>query len=288
MSLVVKPGGTATEEDASLVAAELARLPAAIAEEFRRKRISIVACRTAVTDFAVELADPSQVPEGWPPGSSWTIVPGAYVPARRSVVIATCGPDDAGPRRVPRRGEGHGARSLAVHETVHGYDYASGDLKSQDPVFLQAWESDREVLGDIYFSGETWGPRESYAEAAARTFGLDQEDAGAWPSLTAFWQGFAPFNPSLAMRAANAINAVLRNTRSRDGEPLGRGQMEPSGVIHLDLTGESRSGAIGHARITVKPGDLTYMDVRRHLEAEQPMNVLTPNASVLLRRFPKS
>jgi hypothetical protein len=257
MPLDIVAGGQGTADDVALVAAELARLPAAIAAELARQRIRIVACRLSVTDFATELAAPDQVPEGWPAGSSWTAVPGAYIPARRAVVIATRGPDAGGARRIPAYGEGHGARSLAVHETVHGYDYASNALKSLDPAFRQAWITDRPILGAEYFSGAEWGPRESYAESAARRFGSDQSQADAWPHLAAFWAHFQPFAPGRRRRLGRAIGHRLPPD-SRLGEPLGHGVIEADGTIQLDLTASSPSGAVGHARLTYRPGDAAY------------------------------
>ncbi|MDP3749692.1 MAG: hypothetical protein Q8Q88_21895 [Phenylobacterium sp.] len=259
MPFDIVAGGTGRQDDVGAVAAELSRLPGAIALEFTRRRIKVVACRGNVTDFAPELADPGEVPEGWPEGASWTTIPGAYVPARRAVVIATLGPED-GPRRVPICGEGHGARSLAVHEAIHGYDYASGDLKSRDPAFRRAWTTDKPLLGSAYFSGDEWGPRESYAESAAQQFGADQSQAGRWPNLAAYWRAFEPFAPSRWARVSNAFARFIAPVYL-SGQPIGHGVIQADGTIQLDLTAHSKSGAIGHGRLTVSPGDRGYEDL---------------------------
>jgi hypothetical protein len=289
MPFDIDAGGTGRPEDVDLVAAELARLPEAIAAELRKQKIRVVACRDAVTDFAPELADPGEVPEGWPEGSTWTEIPGAYIPARHAVVIATRGPDAGGPRRVPAYGEGHGARSLAVHETVHGYDYGSKHLKSLDPVFRKAWKQDLPLLGAAYFTGSVWGPRESYAESAAQHFGVDQSQAHLWPHLATFWSQFQPFAPTLLLRLSAAVSRLLAPLDSRR-PPLGLGAIETDGTIHLDLTATSKSGALGHGRLTYRPGETRYEMVLRHIAPGRASTPVTERASepetrVLVRPF---
>lgn len=255
MPFDVRHGGSGEQADADLVVAELAHLPEPIAAELGRVRIRVIACRGAVTDFAPELA--ARVPEGWPRGSSWTKIPGAYIPGRRAVVISTLGPDSRGPRRVPRYGEGHGARSLAVHETVHGYDYAASDLRSGDPRFKIAWAADKGRLGDPYFTGEKWGPRETYAESAAKVFGRDVTERDLWPTLKAFWADFQPFSPGPLLRLSNMARRVLGLNDPRE-EPIGRAWIDDRGRLQVDLTARSADGAVGHARLTLTPQDPQY------------------------------
>lgn len=55
-------------------------------------------------------------PRGWPPGSTWDRVPGAYDPNRRVAALGG--------------GHRHGSISLAMHEGSHAFDHALGQVSS--------------------------------------------------------------------------------------------------------------------------------------------------------------
>ena len=251
--------------DAAAVAAELANVPLHYAQELADTGIRVVACRDNVVDHLSHLADEEEV-RRWPGGSSWRNIPGVYSPADRTVVIATVeGP--GGARRVPSRGQRHGSVSLAVHETFHGYDYARGHLKSKASAFRSAWAVDKSLLGSDYFTNDQSGPEESYAESAARAFGLDARFRTDWPTLAAFWTA-----PSRGLVADSLIaGAEIAGDEGAGETPtIGFARIGGDGTLRLHMRAEGPGGIVGHGLLVVEPGDERHGRIAEHLGIADP------------------
>lgn len=184
-------GGTGSQKDVELVAAEVARVPAPILEKAKAAGLRFVACRDSVTDYCTELKGVK--PRGWPPGATWDSVPGVYDPTRRVVVVSTA-KSSGGGRHVPGPGEGHSAHNLALHELGHALDYlkAVPDARSSGRTFDAAYDADRkslEKLKETYLlqSGDA-GNEESFAESFARYFGGAATFKKELPHLYAYWR----------------------------------------------------------------------------------------------------
>jgi Flp pilus assembly pilin Flp len=176
----VRAGGSATQEDVDVVAADLARLPRPVLDYMRAKGITVVAAKNSVTDYMTHLRGVR--PRGWPPGSGWDTVPGT-VNNGKEVVIATRN------GRVPPTGDGHGAYSLTIHETFHAIDRAGGWSKA--PAFVTARDADAAKL-DAYLRqpGEA-GLEEAFAESAAHYFAGDAAWGRDHPNLWQYWNTHA-------------------------------------------------------------------------------------------------
>lgn len=275
----VLPSRAGYEADAVAVAAELANVPQPYAQALGALGIRVVACRDSVVDHLPQLENVGV--RGWPPGASWRTIPGVYSPKDRTVVVATVG-EGAAPRRVPATGEQHGSISLAVHETFHGFDYSTGHLRSKAKRFRNAWKADRALLGHEYYTNKKAGHEESYAESAARAFGLDARFRGAWPSLAAFW----------AVPQSDPLDGL-----SGDAEPgtdgpeaapvIGMGRFRRDGALVLDLRAEGPDGLVGHGLLVIEPGDSRYAPVAEHLgiPADLEMDAIDVDASFAVPRF---
>jgi hypothetical protein len=249
--------GNGTPEDVVAVEKELVRLPDAIGGALADAGVLVVACRGSVLGYAPHLA--GQRPREWSEGSTWDTVPGCYLPSEKVVVVATVAHEAA--RRVPPFGVGHGSRSLAVHETLHGYDYARARAASRAAEFRRAWRSDVPVLGTSYFTNPNSGPEESFAESGARHFGLDDAQVHAWPHLRSYWNGdrsrllsTGPADEPLEEDAGGEQDGL------HDG-PLGWGRPGPDGSFELFLTARGEQGEIGHGLVVVRPGDPAFEGV---------------------------
>lgn len=113
-------------------------------------------------------------PRGWPPGSTWDTVPGAYHSERR---VVACGGG----------GHGHGATSLAMHEGSHALDDALGKISSR-PEFAAKYQS---VLDA--------GPTNPYMSPAGNPTGYLSEG---------FAEGFAAWAQARHAPRADVIQAV--------------------------------------------------------------------------------
>lgn len=174
-------GGTATQADADAVAQELAKMPEPALRTLADKKVGVVAARGSVTDYATDLKGVQ--PRGWAPGKTWDGVPGAYLPKRNEVVIATTGP--AGSPRVPVTGEGHGSVNMVVHEATHAIDRQGGGSTSAD--FLAAHAKDSAVLPSYERQKGKAGPSEAFAESAARIYGGSHGPL-VTPALDDYWR----------------------------------------------------------------------------------------------------
>lgn len=252
-------GPSADTRDRAAVTTELASIPRQVLAQLEASGISVMVCRENVTKCFPYLA--TQHPEGWPKCATWKEVPGAYIPAAKTVVVSTI--DSNGlrkvmPARIPQRGEAaHGSFSLAVHETIHGFDAARGMLSSKRS-FRASWERDRPSIqqeyNKQYYLNETWGPRESLAESGARVYGVAGGSKQVWPNLTSYWRDlFADF--SLFSGPPQLDDSIAAfDPRA----PIGTGFVEPSGRVRLYLVARGRGGEIGEALLTYSPGDHSY------------------------------
>lgn len=267
MSLKAVPGGAGQDGDAALVNAELAKLPKAIADSIAATGIGVVACHDSVTDYATDLRGIH--PRNWPEGATWDSVPGAYIPAVHNVVIATIA-GAGGARHVPAYGELQGSRSIAIHESMHAYDYEDDHRKSQHSDFLAARQADFALLGSTYFTNETAGAEETFAESAAMHFGRDQSAANQWPHLSQYWAGFAVAHPWLAMIAPRPRTAQREHRHVRRPEHIGQATMQKDGTLTLDLRADGDKGEIGHAFLIYKPDHAHYAAIKQHLVSNAP------------------
>jgi hypothetical protein len=252
-------GGSGTGEDIEAVVREAVMLPESVLDRFESKRIRIVACRESVTDFETSLR--GVTPRGWPAGMTWDTVPGTYFQDKRRVVIATI--DLGGQRVVPTRESGrHGSTNLTVHESLHGFDYSGRHAILRDRGFVTARNADFARLGTYERQAGSAGLEETFAESGAR-FVADGTMAGDWSNLFTYWQGsplesfesvVSPFAAAEAVEAADA--------------PIGMAELKDDGSIVLDLRAEGEGGAIGHALLTVRPGDAAYHALSAHVGGE--------------------
>jgi hypothetical protein len=83
---LVSAAGSGDAADAALVVARLAVFPVAVLTRLQQNGTRVRACRNSITDQLVSLRGVQ--PRGWPPGSTWDIVPGIFNPPSNEVVIA--------------------------------------------------------------------------------------------------------------------------------------------------------------------------------------------------------
>jgi len=204
LSRMTVTSGTASAEDAKVVAKKASILPLPILKMMKARKTDLVACRNSVTDHQPELAGVK--PNGWPPGSTWDDVPGMHSPSTKSVVVATG--DKDGKREIPDTGSGHGAEDLFGHEAGHGFDLEISPNRNLNAAFRAARLADvtatRMVAGrDNYFmdvseggtqTGE-WPYKETFAESFGRHF--SGKGTGVWTSLEAFWANNPWENPTV-------------------------------------------------------------------------------------------
>lgn len=246
-SIVVEQSKPGYEADAAAVQREFDKLPAKVAEQFVRSRVRLVACRGSVVDHFPDMS--GKRPREWPADKTWDIVPGAYVPNKHTVVVATIA--GAGGRIVPPFGVGHGSASLAIHEMLHGLDYSVSGLVSGKRSFRDAWSEDRDVLKIGYFKHPVSGPEESFAESGARSFGRAGILKDEWPNLRDYWfqDRIEPFSMSGGKGA--------RQMPSHGASGFGR--KRPDGSVELFLTALGDQGEIGHGMVTIEaPDELSY------------------------------
>lgn len=243
---VVKAGGSGDADDVAAVQREAARLPLSVLQFFETNSIPIVACRGNVTDYAVQLRNDH--PRGWPPGQTWTIVPGVFLPEPGEVVIATV--DRGAGRIVPPTNDMHGSFALVLHESMHGNDFFHGHRLLNSAPFTAARNADFNKLDAYERQGGEAGPQETYAESAARYFGGDARLSVDWPNLNAFWRGVPVGN-------IEAVPLAVLPRRTIEAKFIGVGERQGD-RIRLDLRAEGLGGAIGHALFEVGPHDPAY------------------------------
>lgn len=235
----VVPGGSGDDSDAELVAAELVSLPAEVTTLLDDEGVAIVACRNSVVDFAPRLKGVR--PTNWREDQTWDIVPGAYLPTEKAIVVATV--ERHGRRIVPLTNDAHGSASLAVHEALHGFDYNHGKRPSEQQRFRACWLADYGLLKVNYFRDPATGPEESYAESGARTYGLSQKSINEWPHLRDYW-----LRPGVPFAGPAPLEMPVGGGEA----PIGIGYRLADGTVHLLLTATSAEGDHGHAPIELR------------------------------------
>jgi hypothetical protein len=180
---VLTTGGSADAHDAQLVGRELERLPVEALQLLKDNGIKVVACRGSITDHRAELKGVH--PRGWPPGMTWDNVPAGRV--GNEVVVAVTGHGTAAGAHVPATGEGHGSQNVVIHEGFHALDGDGAAARSSSAEFTAARNADLGTLSAYEKQAGVGGPRETFAESAARYYGGDPNDAASHPHLNAYW-----------------------------------------------------------------------------------------------------
>jgi len=192
---VLQTGGSADATDLGLVAQQLVLMPPGMLQTMVNQNQHVVVCRGSVTDYRTDLRGVQ--PRGWPAGSTWDTVPGAYSDDRKEVVIAVIGHGTPAGAHVPKTGEGHGCANLVLHESTHAVDHApGGDRSATDPNFIAARNADLATLQPYETQAGTAGPEETYAESSARYHSGDPTDAASHPNLNKYWAGNPVGNPA--------------------------------------------------------------------------------------------
>jgi len=194
---LLQAGGSADNTDVGLVAQQLVLMPPGMLQTMINQGQHVVACRGSVTDYRTDLRGVH--PRGWPPGSTWDTVPGAFTHDRNEVVIAVIGHGTPAGPHVPRTGEGHGSSNMVIHESTHAVDHApGGDRSATDPNFTAARTADSAGLSPYENQAGLAGRRESYAESAARYYSGDPNDVANHPNLNNYWSTNPVGNPAPA------------------------------------------------------------------------------------------
>jgi len=274
-SSLVKPKGSANASDAALVENRLTAFTVPILTRLISDSTTVIVCRGSVTEYLTQLR--GVAPRGWPPGSTWDLVPGTFYPETNEVVLAVIGPP--GGSHIPLKGEGHGSEDVVLHETAHGFDMGGGlPYLSTGAAFIAARNADFSLLSNYEKQPSPAGEQETFAESAARFFtgrGVDL------PHLRTYW---ATISDELARQARIMAGRPVA-TRGFPleevlGDTIGTASMSLDGTIalHLRATG---SGAKGDALLNYQRNDPRYYDVLRHLGG------LVPNESKQILPFPE-
>ena len=253
-SELVIAGGSGDAADVRAVIAAASLLPPKVLAKFKAKKAKIVACRDSVTDFETSLR--GVVPRGWEGlGRTWDSVPGTYLDRKKRVVIATVGSPE-GRKVTPRGPTTHGAFSLVVHESMHGFDYLVAHAVLRDPAFVAARLADWDHLGTYERQDGRAGLEETYAESASRFYGNDPGLAASWPNLRAFWNS-APLE--------GVGGPLAKLPPKRRAGPVGTARIGDKRTIFLDLRAEGPGGAIGHAALEFPVSDPVHERLASHL-----------------------
>ncbi len=230
---IVRVGGTGDARDAEAVRAEAGKMPLGLLSFFRAKGIHIVACRKSVTDVEASLR--GKTPRGWEgTGRTWDSVPGTFLSNPGRVVIATVAA--GGGRQVTPRGpDTHGAYSLTIHESMHGFDYPTGHSSLANPRFTAARTADWANLGDYERQSQQAGLEETFAESAARHYGGDGSFANDWVHLAQFWAA----NP---LNWAEAPLLEAPEAAPDPADPIGEARILDDGSLVLELRAEGPDG----------------------------------------------
>lgn len=264
-------GGTGDSRDLEAIVGHAVTLPDYVLARFEKKGVRFVACRDNVTDFETSLR--GKIPRGWEAtGKSWDDVPGAYLPDRKRVVVATIAGDQDG-RLVPTKStRRHGSADLLVHEALHGYDFAMGHSVLSDPVFAAARNADFARLDTYEQQGGDAGLQETFAESGARYFVEPDLLATTWPNLHGYWER----GPSRT-ESAGVVESVID-----ERAPIGTIERLDGGAFVLDLRADGPGGVVGHAQFVLVPGDPTHAGIEAKMEAARLEGTLISETGVQL------
>lgn len=119
-----------------------------------------------ITDAMPELK--GQKPRGWPPGSTWDAVDGAYSPSKKLIIVAEEVEDQNGQWRKSNR-----TTDVTRHEVGHAVD-AALNYYSAHPDFGKVYQSDKAAVPTIdqktleyFLQPGTIGAEETFAEGIA-------------------------------------------------------------------------------------------------------------------------
>lgn len=284
---LVVAGGSGTAADVAVYRPEIAKFSIPILKKLIDKGAHVVACQGSVTDVATDLK--GMIPRGWEgikdaAGNqlTWDSVPGTYLSNGKRVLLATH-PAPAGGRKMPGTGDGHGSVNVALHETLHGHDFLTSHKPLKDKRFIAARTGDFARLPEYLRQAGDAGKQETYAESGARFFAGDPAFAADWPAMFAFWTGA----PIPAPPPAPGFGLTARRAPAEPaGGAIGSAEMRADGSIHLDLRAEAK-GAIGHAFVTLTPGDAGHALILAHAFAAPRglgMAAAAPRARTVLLR----
>lgn len=252
---LVSAAGSGDAADAALVAARLAVFPEAVLGRLQRSRTKVRACRNSVVDHLTRLQ--GERPRGWPPGSTWDSVPGVFYPDTNEVVIAIKGHEPGEEPHVPSTGEGEGSVDLVVHETAHGLDMGGGTrFLSASPAFIAARNADLGQLTQYELQSSPAGEQETFAESAARFYGLTD---GAMPALHSYWSNIASQLGGRAPTRGGLFHFA-------HAPSIGSASVASDGTtirMHLRAIGED--GAIGDGLVVVQKGDAMHRQTMDHV-----------------------
>lgn len=273
-------GGSADASDVAAARPHARLLPAAVVRFLRDKGIPVVVCRESITDHEASLRGVK--PRGWPRNPdgtepTWDQVPGAYLPRRRQVVVATR--MRAGVREVAT--SGHGSTNLLIHEALHAHDREARRRPTETRSFRDAWDRDWPILGDAYYQQErdrrpSAGREESYAESAAYRFGGRPDLLARWPSVAGFWDALAAgaleaagMTESAATDDAAEAAESVEVAQDDHGAPaaVGVARRLADGSYALLLSADTPEVVGAHALVRVPPGTATH-DALATQEAE--------------------
>lgn len=182
---VVATGGAATAADAALAVNRLAEtVPASVLQQLEQAGVKVVVAQGSITEHLTHLKGVQ--PRGWPPGSTWESVAGAYNPATKEAVVATREAADAG-RRLPGVTESASADVL-LHEVGHavnntGKGSTATTLVSDSQHFQDAYNADKAALGEYYQQAGAAGRDEAFAEGFARYLSAPADMQANQPSI---------------------------------------------------------------------------------------------------------
>lgn len=187
---VVAAKGTATAADAALAVNRLAEtVPASVLQQLEQAGVKVVVTQGSITEHLTHLKGVQ--PRGWPPGSTWDSVAGAYDSATKEVVVATREAADAG-RRLPGITESASADVL-LHEVGHavnttGKGSTATTLVSDSQHFQDAYNADKAALGEYYQQAGAAGRDEAFAEGFARYLAAPADMQANQPNIYRFFQ----------------------------------------------------------------------------------------------------
>jgi hypothetical protein len=263
---LVVAGGSGTAADVAVYRPEIAKFSIPILKKLIDKGAHVVACQGSVTDVATDLK--GKVPRGWEgikdaAGNqlTWDSVPGTYLSDGKRVLLATHEAAGGG-RKMPGTGDGHGSVNVALHETLHGHDFLTSHKPLKDKRFIAARTGDFARLPEYLQQAGDAGKQETYAESGARFFAGDPALAADWPAMFAYWTG-APIPAPPPAHPPGFGLAARPAPAEPEGGAIGSAEMKADGSIHLDLRAEAK-GAIGHAFVTLRPGDEGHARILAH------------------------
>ena len=169
-------------------------LPEVFIALFESSGVRFAVSRESVFDCMPHLG--SEQPRGWPNGSTFGDVAGAYFAGEKKVVVgSTQGPN--GDRILLPKGKRHGSENLMVHEGSHAFDAESSYISANDEKFVAARAADLSCLSDYEKQDGGAGKSETFAEQFAMFVSV-QEFKTKCPSLTQYFNAVFKIKPAVS------------------------------------------------------------------------------------------